>query len=82
MDSFLAAFLQWELWVLLGSSFLSSTLLPGGSEALVAVMQHEEYDRVAILFFATLGNSLGSMLTFWMGRMAFIFREKSAKTNR
>lgn len=77
MNSFIDAFDQWELWGLMGSSFLASTLLPGGSEALVVVMQHKEYDPAAILFFATIGNSLGSMLTFWMGWVAFSLHQKN-----
>lgn len=50
-------------------SFLSATLLPGGSElALLAlVMRHPEQTTVAFAL-ATLGNTLGGMTTYWMAR--------------
>ena len=50
-------------------SFLSATLLPGGSElALLAlVMRHPEQTTAAFAL-ATLGNTLGGMTTYWMAR--------------
>ena len=52
------------------ASFFSATLLPGGSEAvLVAVMlAHPQHDFAALLV-ATVGNTLGGMVTFFMGRL-------------
>lgn len=51
------------------SALISSTLLPGGSEALLAYLVSANpaklYTLVAV---ATLGNTLGAMLTFLMGR--------------
>jgi len=50
-------------------SFLSATLLPGGSElALLAlVMRHPEQTTAAFAL-ATVGNTLGGMTTYWMAR--------------
>lgn len=50
------------------ASFLSATLLPGGSEvALIAVVhQHPEQVTNAFLL-ATLGNTLGGMTTYGLG---------------
>ncbi|OHC61828.1 MAG: hypothetical protein A3H93_08945 [Rhodocyclales bacterium RIFCSPLOWO2_02_FULL_63_24] len=54
---------------LLLASFLSATLLPGGSEAvLFAVIRLHPEQTLAALLLATLGNTLGGMVTYFMGR--------------
>lgn len=52
------------------ASFLSATLLPGSSEAVLAavVLAHPGQATTALLL-ATLGNTLGGMATFGMGRL-------------
>ena len=59
-----------SLWALFGSSFLAATLLPGGSEAvLFAVLKlHPEQSALA-LGIATLGNTLGGMSSYLIGRI-------------
>lgn len=60
---------QASLWGLFLSSFLSATLLPGGSEVvLFAVLRMHPGETVAALSLATLGNTLGGMTTYWMAR--------------
>lgn len=49
------------------SAFISSTLLPGGSEALLAWEVSQRGDWVVPVAVATGGNLLGSLLTFVMG---------------
>ena len=52
------------------ASFLSATLLPGGSEAVLAAVALAHPDQVAAaLVLATAGNTLGGMVTWWMGRL-------------
>ncbi|HEX8963896.1 MAG TPA: DedA family protein [Rhodocyclaceae bacterium] len=52
------------------SSFLSATLLPGGSEALLfAVLRIHPEQAAAALLLATLGNTLGGMTTYGMARL-------------
>jgi len=52
------------------ASFLSATLLPGGSEAvLFAVIRLHPEQTAAALLLATVGNTLGGMVTYYMGRM-------------
>lgn len=52
------------------ASFLSATLLPGGSEAvLFAVLQEYPEAAMTALFLATLGNTLGGMVTYAMARV-------------
>lgn len=51
------------------SSFLSATLLPGGSEALLFAVLKLHPDRLfAAIALATAGNTLGGMTTYWMAR--------------
>lgn len=57
-----------SLWGLFISSFLAATLLPGGSEAvLYAVLQAYPETQFSALMIATVGNTLGGMLTYAMG---------------
>ena len=55
-------------WALFASAFLSATLLPGSSEALLLLRLHEGADPAWLVLSATAGNLLGSLLTYAMGR--------------
>jgi membrane protein YqaA with SNARE-associated domain len=69
MDSFTQFFTpDLSLWGLFIASFLAATLLPGGSEAVLAgvLNLHPELFWSALLL-GTLGNTLGGMVTFGMG---------------
>ncbi|WP_428775095.1 YqaA family protein [Vibrio sp.] len=56
------------LWVLFFTGFLSATLLPGGSEAsLLATLSLNQYSLPAIIYVATLGNTLGGLTNYWLG---------------
>ena len=59
-----------SLWVVFSSSFLAVTLLPGGSEAVLfgALKLHPE-QVVPALCVATLGNTLGGMSSYLIGRI-------------
>jgi membrane protein YqaA with SNARE-associated domain len=58
------------LWGLLLASFLSATLLPGGSEALLwGFLQLHPGEQVAALALATAGNTAGGMTSWWCGRV-------------
>ncbi len=50
------------------SAFLSATLLPGSSEILLAALVTKHYDPFYLWLWATLGNTLGSCVNWWMGR--------------
>jgi membrane protein YqaA with SNARE-associated domain len=59
-----------SLWALFGSSFLAATLLPGGSEAvLFAVLKLHPGQLWIALGVATLGNTLGGMSSYLIGRI-------------
>lgn len=60
---------QGGLWGLFFSSFLAATLLPGGSEALLLWLNyHQSYSPVLLLLAATLGNTLGGLSSWGIGR--------------
>lgn len=57
-----------SLYALLISSFLAATLLPGGSEAaLFAVLKGYPETLWLALMTASIGNTLGGMVSFGMG---------------
>lgn len=59
-----------SLWALFASSFLAATLLPGGSEAvLFGVLKFNPHQYWAALALATLGNTLGGMSSYLIGRV-------------
>ena len=58
------------LWALFASAFVSSTLLPGGSEAVLLVLALDpSYGSFDLLLVASLGNTLGGMTTWALGRL-------------
>ena len=59
-----------SLWALFLSSFFAATLLPGGSEAvLIGVLKLHPQSLWLALLLGTIGNTLGGMVTFGMGRL-------------
>ena len=59
-----------SLSALFASSFLAATLLPGGSEAvLFAVLKLHPDQLWAALAVATLGNTLGGLSSYLIGRL-------------
>ena len=59
------------LWGLFISAFISSTLAPGGSEAVLAYMVSEaEFSAIKLITIATLGNTLGALTTWGLGSLA------------
>ncbi|MES1981613.1 MAG: YqaA family protein [Pseudomonadota bacterium] len=65
-----------SLWGVFLSSFLAATLLPGGSEVVLigVVRLHPELFWPALAL-GTLGNTLGGMVSFGMGRMIPLTRQ-------
>lgn len=59
-----------SLWTLFASSFLAATLLPGGSEFVLAgVLNAYPQQFWPALAVATLGNTLGGMSSYLIGRI-------------
>lgn len=64
-----------EAWSEIGglfiSAFISSTIAPGGSEAVLAYLVAEGHYQIKfIVFVASIGNTLGAMTTWGLGVLA------------
>jgi len=57
-------------------SFLAATLLPLGSEALLVYDISQNYSLLLLWCFATVGNTLGSMVNYWLGLKGETYLEK------
>jgi len=61
---------------LFGSSFLSATLLPGSSEALlIALLNAKKTSVYGLLLAASLGNTLGGLTNIFLGRLLPLKRQ-------
>lgn len=59
---------QLSLWGLFLSAFVSSTIAPGGSEAVLAYMVSNGAFQVGhLITIATIGNTLGALTTWGLG---------------
>ena len=57
-----------SLWILFFSAFISSTLFPGGSEAVLAYLATQpEHSLILLITLATVGNTLGAMTSWGIG---------------
>ncbi len=62
---------------LFANAFLSATLLPGASEAmLAALVATGAGDPWLLVALATLGNTLGSVASWWLGRYLARFEDR------
>jgi len=58
------------LWGLFVSSFVSSTIFPGGSEVVLgALAANGQHHPMNLLWVASFGNTLGALSTFVLGRL-------------
>jgi membrane protein YqaA with SNARE-associated domain len=65
-------------WLLFGSAFLSATLLPGSSEAvLLGLMASGTGQPVLLVTAASLGNIAGAVVNWGMGRYFMLFKDRS-----
>ncbi len=61
---------NWGLWGLFLSAFISSTLMPGGSEVVLSALHlYDAHTPLLLLAIATLGNTLGGMSSWLIGRL-------------
>jgi membrane protein YqaA with SNARE-associated domain len=65
-------------WLLFGSAFLSATLLPGSSEAVLLGLLASGTGQPALLVtVASLGNIAGATVNWSMGRYFLLFKDRS-----
>ena len=68
--------------ILFVSAFISATLFPLGSEALFIYDITKGYSIVSLLVFATIGNTLGSCVNYYLGLKGEAFCEKKKYINK
>jgi len=62
-----------SLWGLFFSAFVSATLFPGGSEAVLAILTSQQAHPLwLLLMVAAVGNTLGGMTSWGIGRLIAI----------
>jgi len=64
LSSFIDNYGYLNLFIL---SFLASTVLPLGSEALVVALIYQGFSPFTVIMVATVGNYLGSCTTYYLG---------------
>jgi membrane protein YqaA with SNARE-associated domain len=71
-------------FILLISALISATLIPFGSEALLVLYLENGYNLYLLLFFATIGNTLGSIINYFLGLKGeeYLINKKILKEKR
>jgi membrane protein YqaA with SNARE-associated domain len=58
-------------------AFTAATLLPGGSEAaLLALASFSTHSLATLLIVASVGNTLGSVVNYFLGRLALHYQDR------
>ena len=57
-------------------AFLAATILPAGSEALLLALANQGHALWGLWAVATLGNSLGALVNYWIGRALLHFQDR------
>lgn len=59
-----------DISLMFSGAFLAATLLPGGSEVLLITLLNQSPDTwFSLVVAATIGNTLGAMTSFYLGRL-------------
>lgn len=69
--------LLWPYLSLAFSAFISATLLPFGSELVLAALLSQGYPALVLWGIATVFNTLGSVVNWYLGSQLLLFRHKS-----
>ena len=68
----LDGFAEYGYWGLFFASFLAATILPFSSEVVFAALIAAGLDLWSLIIFATIGNSLGGVSCYYLGRLGKI----------
>ncbi len=63
-------------WMLFGSAFLAATILPFYSEVVLFALLRQGGDPLFLLVVATVGNTLGSVVNWWLGLYLLRFQNR------
>ena len=67
----------WPYLSLAFSAFISATLLPFGSELVLVGLLTQGYPALVLWGIATVFNTAGSVLNWYLGRQLLLFQHKS-----
>lgn len=69
MDAILNFLIDWGYWGMLVSAFLAGSFFPFSSEAVMVGLQAAGLEPLPLVIYGTIGNILGSMFNYGVGRM-------------
>lgn len=69
MDEFIATLTDWGYAGLFVGAILAGSVLPFNSETIMAALYVAGLDPWALIFWGTLGNFIGSVINYFIGRM-------------
>lgn len=69
MDAILNFLIDWGYWGMLVSAFFAGSFFPFSSEAVMVGLQAAGLDPLPLIVYGTIGNVLGSMFNYGIGRM-------------
>ena len=69
MDAFIQFLTEWGYWGMFLSAFLSGTILPFSSEAVMLACVGLGLDPVLSTLATTAGNALGGLTCYWIGHL-------------
>jgi membrane protein YqaA with SNARE-associated domain len=68
--------------LLFGSAFLAATILPFSSEVVLFALLREGGDPFLLVVIATLGNTLGAVVNWGLGRYLLHFQDRSTQIDK
>ena len=69
MDTILNFLVDWGYWGMFAAAFLAGSFFPFSSEAVMLALQAAGLDPVWLVVYGTIGNILGSVSNYCVGRM-------------
>ena len=69
MDAILNFLIDWGYWGMLVSAFFAGSFFPFSSEAVMVGLHAAGLDPLPLVVYGTIGNVLGSMFNYGIGRM-------------
>lgn len=83
MDTILNFLVDWGYWGMLAAAFLAGSFFPFSSEAVMLALQAAGLDPVWLVVYGTIGNILGSVFNYCVGRMGnFVWIERYLHVSR